>query len=142
MTISKDQLVVAEAHLYVGVAKADGAVSRKEYAQIPYYADRAMAFFEKTHLPEATGKRLGKAIRDIFNNPEQKAWSSEQHLESASTTLQAAHNEGSWNVKLIMFRNERGFLDAAKIDGYVVKEANFIRKMEETLGEIFQHQED
>ena len=142
MPISQEELLTAEAHLYVGIAKADGIVSKNEYTQVPYYADRSKKFFEKKEKIAPVQPKLGKKIREIFNSPHYKEYDSSQHLTAASKTLQQAHNEGSWNAKLILFRNERGFLDAAKIDGYVIKEASFIRKMEETLGAIFEYQEE
>ena len=139
MTISNTEIAQAEAHLYVGIAKADGLVTKEEYAQMPYYADKEHRFFDKRPLAEKTASKIGKHIREILNAPAHTSWSSEDHLEEATKILVQARKEGNWSAKLVMFKNQKGFLDAAKIDGYVVKEANFIKKMEALLGEDSEH---
>lgn len=139
MTVSNNDIAKAEAHLYVGIAKADGLVTQKEYAQMPYYADKEHRFFDKRPLEEKKASRIGKYIREILVTPAHKGWTSDDHLEEAAKILVQARNEGHWSAKLVMFKNQKGFLDAAKIDGYVVKEAKFIRKMEALLGEDSEH---
>ena len=134
MSVPNSKFITAQAHLYAGIAKADGEVSKKEYAQVPYYAERAQKFFEKNPLSSKRDPHIGLKIREILSLPKYRAWKSIDHLNEAEKIIKQARTEGLWNVEYAVFKNEKGFLDAAKIDGYVIKEATFIRKMEEILG--------
>ncbi len=55
-----EEITLAEAHLYVGIAKADGLVSQDEFAQIPYYASKSQRFYDMMKMNDetASGKTL------------------------------------------------------------------------------------
>ncbi len=128
-----NKLITAEAHLFVGVAKADGVVSRDEFAQIPFYAEKSQRFFDMMKMNSKTCDRIGGEIRAIMGDPECRDWDSYKHLSTAVELIKVCREDGLWQTQVIFSKNEQGFTNSAKIGGYVVKEANYINKMEEEL---------
>lgn len=129
-------LITAEAHLYTGVAKADGVIDRQEFAQIPYYAEKSQRFFDMMKMNDQTADRIGGEIRAIMSAPEYRDWTSYDHLNHAIKLISSAKEEGLWQTQVVFTKNEAGFTSAAKIGGYVVKEAKFINAMEEMLEDL------
>jgi hypothetical protein len=129
----KSYILRAEAHLYVAVAKADGMVTKKEYAATPYYAMKSQNFFDMMEMNQAIAEKIGGEIRDILNNPAYAEWDSVDHLDEAIRHNQHARDTGVWQSRVIFEKNEKGFLNTAKIDGYNIKESRFIKIMEEKL---------
>ncbi len=135
MDVNK-QVMVAEAHLYVGVAKADGIISQDEFAQIPYYAKKSQRFYDVMRMNKETARLIGGQIREIMLLSEYADWSADDHLDEAVTLLKRACSEGAWHARVSFQKNESGFLESAKIDGYLVKEAQFIKRMQEKLEQL------
>ncbi len=129
-------ITYAEAHLYVGVAKADGAISQLEYSHIPIHAEKSQKLFETlNHIDHTSSIRTD--IRSIMSDPAFRSWSPESHLDEAINTLKELHAEGVWQSRIVFTKNENGFVESAKIDGYVIKEAVFIKLMESKLAGLF-----
>lgn len=124
-----EEITLAEAHLYVGIAKADGVVSQDEYAQIPYYATKSQRFYDMMKMNKETASRIGPAIRELLCNKEIQKWNSDEHLAEAVKLLRSARDKGFWQAQVTYQKNEEGFLEAAKIGGYVIKESRFIEKI-------------
>ncbi len=131
-----DALIIAEAHLYAGVAKADGIVDRKEFAQIPYYAEKSQRFFDMMKINNETVDRIGGEIRAVLSDPDYKEWDSYHHLNEAIKLLTKAKENGLWQTQVVFTKNSDGFLSSAKIGGYLMKEARFIEAMEEALDDL------
>ncbi len=131
-----DSICKAEAHLFVGVALADGVISKQEYVHIPYYAQKSQKFFDMMKLNSKTAEKIGPAIRDLMNSDEYASWSCEKHLERAVEILKECKKAGVWQSHVTFQKNEAGFISSAKIEGYVIKEATFIKKMESSLKNI------
>ncbi|ERP31167.1 hypothetical protein [Chitinivibrio alkaliphilus] len=131
-------ILTAEAHLYVGVAKADKLVSRREFAQTPYYAAKSQRFFDMFDMKEKMARAIGPIIRDILRNPAYDSWTSEEHLDEAVTHIEQAQEKGFWQVRIIFEKNAEGFLNTARIDGYNIQESRFIQRMEEKLAGLFE----
>ncbi len=124
-----DDIIIAEAHLYVGIAKADGVVSKDEYGQIPYYAAKSQRFFDMMKMNKATADRIGPKIREILSDKEMQKLSADEHLDRAEELLKTARAKGFWQAQVTVQKNEEGFLSAAKIGGYEMKESRFIEKI-------------
>ncbi len=135
--MSSDKLIEAEAHLYVGVAKADGVISEMEYSHIPIYAEKAQRQFDKMSINASIIERIRPAIRSIMSSPQFRSWDANDHLDSAIAILREIHSEGVWQSRIVFVKNEKGFTESARIDGYVLREAEFIRSMETKLVALF-----
>ncbi|MGM0442698.1 MAG: hypothetical protein ACQEQV_00745 [Fibrobacterota bacterium] len=135
MTAYSEDITQSEAHLYAGVAKADGIISRQEYTQVPYYARKSQKFFDMMGMNRETADRIGPAIRRILSAPQYKEWTSEDHLQEALRLSRKASEQGFWQSNVTFQKNEEGFTNAARIGGYNIKEARFIRRMEELLAQ-------
>ncbi len=131
-----DELIIAEAHLYVGIAKADGVISQHEFAQIPFYAEKSRRFFDMMKIHGKTSDRIGGEIRAIMGNSDSCEWTSYQHLDKAMELISSCKENGVWQTQAVFAKNEKGFTDCAKIGGYVIKEATFIHAIEDRLEEI------
>ncbi len=129
-------LITAEAHLFVGIAKADGVISKKEFAHVPYYAEKSQRFFDMMNMNNKTADRIGGEIRAIMGSAETRDWTAYDHLDKAIELIKECRDKGLWQTQVVFTKNEKGFTDCAKIDGYVVKEANYIKAMEERLKEL------
>ncbi len=132
MSFSKE-ILTAEAHLYVAVAKADGVISDNEFAQMPYYAAKSQRFFDMMKMNEETAKRIGREIRGLLASKEHEEWNSEKHVYEAKRLLDAAREDGFWQAQVAFQKNEVGLTESAKIGGYVFTEAKVIRLIEELL---------
>lgn len=131
-------VTLAEAHLYTGIAKADGLISELEFAQIPFYAEKSHKFYEKMNLSSSTVSRISNAIRSVMVDPVFRSLTPAAHLEKACDILRVVVKQGGgWDVRIAFNKNEQGFTDSAKIDGYVIKEANFIHLIEKKIAELF-----
>jgi hypothetical protein len=133
---SIEKITLAEAHLFVGVAIADGVISEQEYAQIPYYAKKSQKFFDMMKMNSGTAEKIGPKIREIMNDSNLRDWNSDQHLERAVELIKECKESGVWQSRVIFAKNEKGFVSSAKIEGYVIKEADYIKKMEVALSSI------
>lgn len=129
-------LITAEAHLFVGVAKADGVIDKKEFAQIPYYAEKSQRFFDMMNMNSKTADRIGAEIRAIMGAPESRDWTAYDHLDKAMELIESCKEAGMWQTQVVFTKNEKGFTDCAKIGGYVIKEANYIHAMEDRLEKL------
>lgn len=127
---------LGEAHLYVAVAKADGVVSQKERARIPYYAGKSQKLFDIIKINRNVSRRIKKDVLKILAEPEYRAWSAEQHLDKAISYLKEARRTGDWGVKLTFHKNRDGLLQVAFLDGYILKESKFIKEIEKRLSEV------
>ncbi len=126
----------AEAHLYVAVSKADGFISEQEFAQIPYYAIKSQRFFDVHKKNKIIAEVIGEEIQRIMSETTYKSWDSDKHLETAIVLIKEAKENGNWQGKVAFQKNEQGFIQSAKIDGYLFKESQFIKKMEKRLSDI------
>ena len=131
-----DGIIEAQAHLYVGVAKADGVVDKEEFTHIPYYAQKSQRFFKMMKIDETKGAKVSKIIRDIFRGKEFSQWNSSKHLDRAVEILKNAREDGVWATQVVFTKNEEGLLSSAKIGGYLIKESRFIERMEAALNQI------
>lgn len=136
--MKSEKLITAEAHLYVGIAKADGIISDMEYSHIPIYAEKAQRLFEKMNIDNSIIDRIRPEIRSIITSPEFRTWSAYDHLDCALTALIELHAEGVWQSRIVFTKNEKGFTETARIDGYVLKEAEFIKTLELKLACLFE----
>lgn len=133
-TVSK--VAEAEAHLYVAISKADGFISEQEFAQIPYYAIKSQRFFDVHKKNRDIAEVIGSEIQRIMSEIMYKSWDSDKHLDKAIELIKEAKSNGNWQGKVAFQKNENGFIESAKIDGYLFKESKFIKKMEKKLLEI------
>lgn len=127
---------VGEAHLYVAVAKADGVISDLERIRIPYYAQKSQKQFNVMKINDKINKTIKHHIASIISSAKYSSWSADQHLDEAVNLLKKAKKTGNWGVSLSIHKNENGLLQVALLDGYIVKESRFLKKVERLLNQI------
>jgi hypothetical protein len=122
-----------EAHLYVGVAKADGFISTKEHARAPYYAQKSQDIFNVLRINKNVREHIKEYVRSLLSDPRFRAWTAEQHLDEAVSLLKQAKDAGDWGAALTIHKNEKGLLEVAFLDGYILKESRFLKEIESRL---------
>lgn len=127
---------LAEAHLYIAVAKADGLISRDEQRLAPHYAAKSQDVFDIMKINNTVRRRIKHDVMDLLSNPVYDQWSAHGHLEEAITSLKKAKEAGDWGVQFTFHKNEKGLLQIAFLDGYVIKESALIKEIEKQVSEI------
>ncbi len=127
---------LAEAHLYVAVAKADGIVTIKERARAPYYAQKSQSVFNILQINREVKTRIKKDVQEMLEDKAFYQWSATQHLDKAVALLKEAKKAGDWGATLSIHKNEQGLLQLALVDGYILKESKFIQEIEQRLKEL------
>lgn len=122
-----------EAHLYVAVAKADGIVSEMERVRAPYYAFKSQDVLDVLEINQATRSRIKQDINHLLTARSFAAWSAEQHLDAAVDLLDQAGKAGDWGAQLTVHRTEHGLERVALLDGYILKESKFLRRIKHRL---------
>lgn len=122
-----------EAHLYVAVAKADGIVSMKERARAPYYAQKSQDVFNVLKINKNVRENIKGIVKSVLSDPKYYEWSAEQHLDEAVSLLKMAKEAGDWGAALSVHKNEKGLLEVAFLDGYILKESRFLKEIEKRL---------
>ncbi len=127
---------LGEAHLYVAVAKIDGIVSMKERARAPYYAQKSQDVFNILKINKNVRKNIKSHVASLLSDQHYQSWSADRHLEEAVSLLKKAKQAGDWGASLTVHKNEKGLLEVAFLDGYILKESRFLKKIERRLREI------
>ncbi len=127
---------IGEAHLYVAVAKADGVVSSKERLGAPYYAQKSQNVFNILKINENVSKSIKKYVTELLTSPRYKNWSAEQHLDQGVELLKKAKNAGEHGIGITVHKSKDGLLQVAFLDGYILKESKFIKKIEKRLTDL------
>ncbi len=122
-----------EAHLYVAVAKADGVITMNERARAPYYAQKSQDVFNILKINKGVRGSIKKHVQELLANPACVSWSAEKHLDEAVSLLKQAKKAGDWGAGLAVHKNKKGLLKVAFLDGYILKESQFLKEIEKRL---------
>jgi hypothetical protein len=125
-----------EAHLYVAVAKSDGVVTTKEKARAPSIAFKCKSLFDAMNLHSEVKEQLFKYTKDIFENNSFRSWSADDHLNEAIKLLKQAKESGDLSVCHVAEKCESTLQDLAVIDGYLLKESKFLKKIKLLLSSL------
>ena len=127
---------LGEAHLYVAVAKADGLVSEIERRAAGHWAKKSQQLLDIFGTNQSVSNRIKDDVEGILADAQYHSWSAAQHLDKAVELLAKARDLGDWSAKLSGSRNEDGLLSLAQLDGYVIKESNFLREIKRRLSSL------
>lgn len=127
---------LGEAHLYVAIAKADGVVTMKERHSAPRYAKKSQQVFNVMKVNSAVEHSIKSNVIHLLSDERYALWDAERHLDEAVSLLKQAKKAGDWAVELSRHKNEEGLLQVAFLDGYTIKESQFLKKIQEKLAQI------
>lgn len=131
-----EQRSLGEAHLYVAIAKADGIITMSERARAPYYALKSQDVFNVLKINRDVRGSIKQHVKDLLANPECAQWPAKKHLDEAVTLLRKAKQAGDWGAGLAVHKNKKGLLEVAFLDGYILKESQFLKEIEKRLQEL------
>jgi hypothetical protein len=126
---------LAEAHLFVAVAKADMEISVEEILVAVYQAKKSQNKLDWLNANSTIRKFIKDDIHEIFNNSVYSSWNSSKHVEEAIKILKQVKNDGNWAVKLTADKLEDGLKELAFVDGYNLKESQLIKEIIRRLKE-------
>ncbi|MDO5576845.1 MAG: hypothetical protein Q4F84_07175 [Fibrobacter sp.] len=126
---------LAEAHLFVAVAKADAHVSAKEILTAVYQAKKSQKKFNFLNANASIMEYIRDDIFNIFNDFDYYSWDSAHHVEEAIKILQKVKTDGKWAVKLTADKLENGLEELASVDGYNIMESRLIKDILKRLRE-------
>lgn len=127
---------LGEAHLYIAIAKVDGIVTMKERARTPHYAQKSQDVFNVLKINKHVRSNIKKDVNKILSDPKYIKWTAQHHLDCAIAHLKKAKKLGDWGVSLSGHKNEKGLENVALLDGYILKESRFLKKIKEMLKEL------
>ena len=121
--------VLGEAHLYVGMAKADGKITTEERADINYYARKCEGLIDLLGIGEMIRKKITGAVKEILSDPKNSDWGAYDHLDESINLLKEAKKIGDHSVHLIVHKHEQGLSQVAASDSYLYVESSFLREV-------------
>ncbi|MBD3322486.1 MAG: hypothetical protein GF350_15395 [Chitinivibrionales bacterium] len=124
------------AHLYIGVAKADGVISPQERIRAPYFARKSQEIMDVFRMNAQVRELLKGSLADILGDLRFDGWSASEHLDEAVDLLKKAKAAGDWSTSLSAARNEQGLESLALLGGYVFKESKFLKEIRNRLKEL------
>jgi hypothetical protein len=129
---------MGEAHLYAAVAKSDGTLTGNEKIRAPYLAEKAQMTFDILGRSTRVGKSIRSYVKTVLENPDYQSWTANQHLKEAVSLLTSSKHKGSKMISTIIEKQIEGLRSLALLDGYNIKESNFIKKAIKQIRDITQ----
>lgn len=118
---------LAEAHLFVAVAKADDRVSAKEILTAVYKAKKSQKKFNWLNANASIVEYIRDDIYKILNDFDYISWNSNHHVEEAIRILKKIKKSKNWTIKLTADKLEYGLVELASVDGYNITESILIK---------------
>jgi len=109
---------IAEAHLYVAIAKADNNISGREVIEASNLAKNNQSSLNILTMNQSVESTICKHINSIVRDVKYSSWDWNAHLEKALSILRQLLDDGEWSVKLTADKIEDSLRKLSWVDGY------------------------
>ncbi|MBN1603336.1 MAG: hypothetical protein JW915_17135 [Chitinispirillaceae bacterium] len=133
---NKTMRSIAEAHLYIAVAKADEKISGRELTEASNLAKNSQRSLNILNMNQNVKDTISKHINSIIRDSEYSSWDWNAHLEKALSIFRQLLDDGEWSVKLTADKIEDGLRKLSWVDGYDLNESRVVEKILSKLREL------
>lgn len=127
---------IAEAHLYIAIAKADNNISGRELTEASNLAKNNQRSLNILNMNQNVETTIDKHINSIVRDVEYSSWDWNSHLDKSLSIFRELLDRGEWSVKLTADKIEDSLRKLSWVDGYDLHELQVVEKILSKLREL------